>query len=241
MINLKDKNILLIGATGRVGASIAHTLDALDANITLIAKDEKRLDTLLSSLNLKSKHKTLCLDMCDIGLVEGLMKDALSLNVGKFDGLVYAAGVIPIMPIKNTTFKLLLDTMSVNFFAFVEFVRIFSNRKFHNLNSSIVALSSFAALSPDKGQIAYGASKGAMDSAVVAMAKELFKKQIRVNAIRPAIVRSDARLSPRESQLAEAMGGTIEPASIAEQVAFLLSDLSSGVYGRCFDVRGYLS
>ena len=35
--------------------------------------------------------------------------------------------------------------------------------------------------------------------------------------------------------------GLIDPNIIAEQIAFLISDCSSGVYGRCFDVKGYLS
>ena len=35
--------------------------------------------------------------------------------------------------------------------------------------------------------------------------------------------------------------GLIDPNILAEQIAFLISDYSSGVYGRCFDVKGYLS
>lgn len=240
MLNLKDKNILILGATGGVGKSVASTLDKLGARLVLSGRNTKRLDSILQSLSGKN-HLALPFDVREIEHIQSFMEDAIRLSGDKFDGLVYSVGVIPVMPIKNTTFDFLLNVMSVNFFAFVEFVRIFSNRKFHNKSSSIVTLSSFAGLNPDKGQLAYGASKGAMDSAIIAMAKELFSKEIRVNAIRPAIIQTDEALSERVSELVLAMGtGMINPDELATQVAFLLSEDSSGVYGRCFDVRGYL-
>ena len=54
-------------------------------------------------------------------------------------------------------------------------------------------------------------------------------------------MQSDRQLSEREKELVAMMQtGPIDPKILAQQIAFLLSDASSGVYGRHFDVRGYL-
>ena len=78
---------------------------------------------------------------------------------------------------------------------------------------------------------------------MIVMAKELYSKNIRVNAIRPSIVKCDEfNLNDTTKEIVDFMQtGPINPKNIAEQIAFLLSDCSSGVYGRCFDVKGYLS
>ena len=141
----------------------------------------------------------------------------------------------------NTSLELLQDVMTVNFFAFIEVVKAFVDEDTYNVNSSIVAVSNYASLGADKGQIAYGASKAAMDNSMPAIAKEIYHKGIRINSIRPAIVQSDKQLSEREKELVAMMQtGSIDPKILAQQIAFLLSDASSGVYGRHFDVRGYL-
>ena len=128
-----------------------------------------------------------------------------------------------------------------NFFAFIQAVRVFASEGIYNAKSSIVAVSNYASLGADKGQIAYGASKAAMDNALPAIAKEIYSKGIRINSIRPAVVQSDKEPSQRERELVAMMQtGAIDPEILAKQIAFLLSESSSGVYGRHFDVRGYL-
>ncbi|MDN5066830.1 SDR family oxidoreductase, partial [Aliarcobacter butzleri] len=128
---------------------------------------------------------------------------------------------------------------------FVEAVRLYADKRVSN-GGSIVVMSSYSSINGDKGQLAYSASKSAIDSSVVVMSKELYSKNIRVNAIRPAIIQGEdtnIELLPVSiKNIIEKMKiGLIDPNILAEQVAFLISDYSSGVYGRCFDVKGYLS
>lgn len=241
MLNLKDKKILVMGATGGIGRETAILLSKLGAKLVISGRDIDRLEELFNLLE-GIEHRKIVFDIKNIGDVSTFIKDIVEFDNIKLDGLVYSTGIIPTMPIKNTDYEFLHNVMLINYFGFAEMVRNFSSKKFSN-GGSIVALSSYASINGDKGQLAYSASKGAIDSSIVVMSKELFTKNIRVNAIRPAIVNcEELNLNDRTEQLVNLMQtGPINPKNIAEQVAFLLSDCSSGVYGRCFDVRGYLS
>lgn len=241
MINLKDKKILVLGATGGVGSSLAHVLDSYGASLVLSGRNIQKLDELISSLSSKG-HYAVPFDVRNIYGIGKFIKDVVDLDSKKLDGVVYSAATIPVVPIKNSDYDFMLDVMNINFFAFAEVVRHFSNRKNHNANSSVVVLSSYASINADKAQLAYAASKGAIDSSVVVMAKELFCRQIRVNSIRPAIIKTDEVLNQRQQEIVEAMQtGMIEQDKLSHHIAFLLSEASSGVYGRCFEVRGCLS
>ncbi len=241
MLNLKDKKILVMGATSGIGRETAILLSKLGAKLVISGRNIDRLDEVFNLLE-GNLHRRIPFDIKNINEVSTFIKDIVEFDNIKLDGLVYSTGLIPTMPIKNTDYKFLHNIMLVNYFGFAEMVRNFSNKKLSD-GGSIVALSSYASINGDKGQLAYSASKGAIDSSIVVMAKELFAKNIRVNAIRPAIVNcEELNLNDRTKELVNLMQtGPIDPKNVAEQIAFLLSDCSSGVYGRCFDVRGYLS
>lgn len=231
-----------MGATGTIGKATAIKISELGAKVVISAKSEEKLNNVFSLLNKNASHRYLSFDLQNLSQISDFINKLVEFDGHKFDGLVYSVGTAPIIPLKNTTYDILNNVMVVNFFSFVELVRCFSHKKISNPNASIVALSSYSSINPDIGRIAYAASKGAMDSSIIAMAKELHKKNIRVNAIRPAVVDDGIRdFSPRVLDLVNMMKtDAIDPKNLAEHIAFLLSDASSGVYGRCFDVRGYL-
>ncbi len=244
MLELNNKKILVMGASGNIGKKIAIKLSKLGAKVVISGRDEKKLKETLCELEGKG-HYSLVFDVKEVDKIMDFMKSILEIDNQKLAGLVYSAGIIPIHPIKNTTYSFLHDIMLVNYYAFAEMVRCYANKKISG-KGSIVVLSSYAAINGDKGQLAYSASKGAIDSSIIVMGKELYSKGIRVNAIRPAIVSSedvneDDLSSGIKDTINKMRTGPIDPENIAEQVAFLLSEYSSGVYGRCFDVRGYLS
>lgn len=244
MVNLTGKKILLMGASGGVGKATAIVLSKLGASVILSGRNKDKLDELLTLLE-GNNHHLVEFDIQNLDSIETFLQRIKDLDNKKLDGLVYSAGLIPIRPIKNTTSTFLDEIMRVNYYGFAEMVRCFSNKKISK-GGSIVALSSYAAINGDKGQLAYAASKGAIDSSVVVMAKELYSKNIRVNALRPANIAyenmdNDSLLDGTKEITQKMQTGAINPINIAEQIAFLLSDCSSGVYGRCFDIRGYMS
>ena len=244
MFNLENKKILVMGASGYIGRQIALILSSFGAKIILSGKNEETLNKTLLELH-GNGHYVAPFDVENINEISNFMKSLVSIDGNKLFGLVYCTGIFPIRPLKNTKTDFLNNVMLINFYSFIECVRCFSDKRVCEEKASIVSLSSIASSNGDKGQLAYSASKGAMDSSIKVLAKELSQKDIKINSIRPAA------LLPEEipfDNLAEAIQETIKQMrtgpitnkSIANQVAFLLSDYSNNITGQCFDVKGCL-
>jgi NAD(P)-dependent dehydrogenase (short-subunit alcohol dehydrogenase family) len=110
---------------------------------------------------------------------------------------------------------------------------------------SIVNLSSVAARMGAPGQyVDYAASKGAIDTFNLGLAKEVAAEGIRVNAIRPGIIDTDIHASGGIPDRAKTMAPMIpmlrpgSPDEVAQTIVWLLSDAASYVTGANLDVTG---
>ena len=106
---------------------------------------------------------------------------------------------------------------------------------------AVVMLSSVAATLGSAGEyVWYAASKGAVDSMTVGLARELAADKIRVNAVAPGIIATDIHPPGRLERLAPLtpVGRAGTPDEIAESVLFLLSDASSYTTGTVLRVSG---
>jgi NAD(P)-dependent dehydrogenase (short-subunit alcohol dehydrogenase family) len=110
---------------------------------------------------------------------------------------------------------------------------------------AIVMMSSAAARLGSPGQyVDYAASKGAIDTLTMGLAKELAAEGVRVNAIRPGLIDTELHASGGEPDRAYTLGRTVplgRPGTaeeIAEAVVWLLSDAASYVTGAILDVAG---
>lgn len=110
---------------------------------------------------------------------------------------------------------------------------------------TIVHMSSIASkLGGATGTVDYGASKGAIDSLTIGMAKELAGEGVRVNAVRPGLIDTEihanagdpTRIARLSSSIPMQRGGAAE--EVAEAVLWLCSDASSYVTGQLLDVAG---
>lgn len=110
---------------------------------------------------------------------------------------------------------------------------------------AIVNISSMAAILGSGGTyVDYAASKGAIDSLTVGLAREVAQQGIRVNGIRPGIIETDIHASggnpTRADDLAHTvpMGRAGKPEEIAEAAIWLASDKASYVTGSTINVSG---
>jgi NAD(P)-dependent dehydrogenase (short-subunit alcohol dehydrogenase family) len=110
---------------------------------------------------------------------------------------------------------------------------------------AIVNVSSGAARGGAPGEyVDYAASKGAIDTFTVGLAKEVATEGIRVNAVRPGVIYTEIHASggePRRVDRVKASvpmqrGGHVE--EVAHAIVWLLSDEASYVTGACLDVTG---
>jgi len=125
-----------------------------------------------------------------------------------------------------------------------EAVRRMSTRR-GGAGGAIVNLSSMAARLGAPGEyVDYAASKGAVDTMTIGLAREVAAEGIRVNAVRPGIIYTDIHASGGEPERVERMKSTVpmgrggEPGEVARAVLWLLSGEASFVTGAIVDVSG---
>jgi NAD(P)-dependent dehydrogenase (short-subunit alcohol dehydrogenase family) len=125
-----------------------------------------------------------------------------------------------------------------------EAVRRMSTRQ-GGAGGSIVNLSSAAArLGSPNEYVDYAASKAAVDTLTIGLAKEVGDEGIRVNAVRPGLIHTDIHASGGEPNRIERLAGTVpmKRGGTAEEVAaaivWLLSDEAAYVNGAIVDVTG---
>lgn len=244
MFNLRNKKILVIGASGTLGSNLISILSSLGVKLIIAGRDEERLQKLFSTL-VGEGHEIRVVDVLQVDKFAEFMQSCVSDGV-KLNGLVYVTGVFPYIPLRIQSLENLEYVMRVNFYGFVEAVKQFSKKTISEDKSSIVIFSSYAAINPGKSQLAYGASKAAVDNAVMVMAKELAKRKIRVNSIRPAEVEQEENvdenifIQDEVKELIKAQNGAIEKNQISKLVAFLLSDSAMYINGEHLDIKGLL-
>lgn len=242
-ITLTGQKILVTGASQGIGQASAVLLAELGAALVLVARNQSALEDLRRSLP-GSGHVVLPCDLSDHKQFGDLFAKACE-NGEKFTGFLHAAGIAPVLPLKALSSKVLHDVFDINFFSFMELTKYFIKPKF-STGGSIVAISSVSALAGWQGLSAYGASKGALISAVKSLAVELAPRKYRVNTIAPSNIKTEmlekmlAMLSDDEVAKVEAKQplGFGKPEDVANAAAFLLSSASSFITGTVLVVDG---
>ncbi len=177
------------------------------------------------------------------------MFNQLDEHFGTIDALVNNAGVLaPLSPVVNIDSQRIRRIFDVNvvgsFICAREAIRRMSTD--HNgQGGSIINLTSGAArLGAANDYVDYAASKAAIDTFTIGLAKEVATQGIRVNAVRAGFIKTEMHLSVGGSERFESLKHTIAmqrvglPEEIAEAILWLLSDRSSYCTGTILDVTG---
>ena len=169
--------------------------------------------------------------------------------LGRVDVLVNNAGLLAHFRVDALDADALAAVFQANVFSMFhcagEAVRRMSTAH-GGLGGAIVNLSSVASrLGGLAGGAAYAASKGAVDSFTLALAKEVGREGIRVNALRPGLIATEIHqahggLAQMERLAATAvpMGRSGSADEVADAVLWLASDAASYVHGAVIDVAG---
>jgi NAD(P)-dependent dehydrogenase (short-subunit alcohol dehydrogenase family) len=175
--------------------------------------------------------------------------DAVDRRFGPVTALVNNAGILGTpTPTAEITDALVTTVLRTNVVAPMLCVREAVRRMAPaggGRGGAIVNIGSIAArLGGFPGCAAYAASKGAIDSMTIGLAKELGPLNIRVNSVRPGLIETDILAGAAGVDAAKAtarhtvaLGGRIgQPEEVAALVLWLLSDAASYVTGAIYDV-----
>ncbi len=187
-------------------------------------------------------------DVADEAQVMDMFK-AVDERLGKLSALVNNAGVVDVAcRVDSMSVQRLRRMFDINllgsFFCAREAVRRMSTQH-GGQGGSIVNVSSVAAKLGGTGQyVDYAASKGAIDTMTVGLAKEVALEGIRVNAVRPGIIDTEIHASGGQPNRVQEMTpllpmkrpGTAE--EVAQAIMWLVSPLSSYTTGSFVDVTG---
>lgn len=170
-------------------------------------------------------------------------------RLGRLAALVNNAGVVDVKSdVADMSLARLQRMMNTNvvgsFLCAREAVRRMSTKR-GGAGGAIVNLSSVAARLGGPGQfVDYAASKGAIDSLTIGLAREVAGEGIRVNAVAPGIIATEIHASGGEPDRVERLGPAVPMgrAGTAEEVAapivWLLSDEASYTTGAILDIGG---
>jgi NAD(P)-dependent dehydrogenase (short-subunit alcohol dehydrogenase family) len=134
------------------------------------------------------------------------------------------------------------DLFQVNLFSLVEICKEVYKRMAISKGGnggSIVNVSSQVALFGGINLTPYSASKGAVNSFTISLAKELGPEGIRVNAVSPGLINNTENLEKQNEKIDQIpLGRRGEPSDVAELIAWLISNRSSFISGTIIPVHG---
>ncbi len=246
--DLKEKIILVTGATRGIGLEICKGLAEQNAHVVFSYREAKKeLAEEIKSKLLKtgaSDCTTICFDVTDVNS----MKDVISnfqKEHGIISGLVNNAGISKDQLALRLKLQDVQDTINTNLIGPIMLSSILSRGFLSAKNPSIVNISSVVGLMGNASQVSYAASKSGLIGMTKSIAREFASKNIRCNAICPGYIKTDMT----ESLTDDAKNNLIEkiplkkvasPEELTSLVNFLLSNASSYITGEVIKIDGGL-
>ena len=240
MNDLKNKNIIVTGATGGIGNLIIKKLDNLGANVLATGtKLEKLNDIKLKFPNIK----ILNFDISEMDKVEKFIDDATLQLGGNLDCIINNAGITQ----DNLAIRMTIDqwkkVIEVNLTSTFLLCKYSIKKMLKNKSGKIINITSVVGHTGNLGQSNYTASKAGIIAMSKSLAIEYAKKNININCISPGFIKT-AMTDKIEEKIKEAIISKIpsnklgEPEDVANAVLFLASNHSDYINGETIHVNG---
>jgi 3-oxoacyl-[acyl-carrier protein] reductase len=241
---LKDKNILITGASKGIGRTTAIELAKQGASLFLLSRDIEALNKLKTEIT-GMYNTPVKVFKADIKKNDDLkfVFDSLNQNKEYIDVLVNNAGIMSDSSLLTAKEEMIKDTFETNVLGSIAITQLALKSLIKRKGGSIIFLSSVIGTKGGAGQSIYSASKSALIGLTKSLSKELASLNIKVNAIAPGFITTDLTGKYTEEHTQKVIN-TIgmkragNPEEIANVIVFLSSNLSSYVTGQIIEVDG---
>jgi 3-oxoacyl-[acyl-carrier protein] reductase len=240
MQRFEGRVALITGASRGIGLAIAERIVAEGGSVVMTARKQEPLDAAVASLGPNAVGVA---GKADDAEHRAAVYALIAERFGKLDHLVNNAGINPAYgPLADVGVDVMRKTLEVNVIATLEWARDAVSSDLLGDGGSIVNISSISGVAAAPGIGFYGISKGALITLTLQLAAELAPR-IRVNAVAPAVIKTDFAKALYEGHEVEAAAGYPlkrlgEPADVAGPVAFLLSDDAAWITGQTIVIDG---
>ena len=238
MINFKNKNIIITGATGGIGGSLVKKFISLNGNVLGTGTKAEKLNQLEKE---NSGLKVKKFDISNHSKIEEFIENA-SNELGGLDVLINNAGVNVdnlSLRMKDEEWKKVIDVNLTSTFLLSKYA---IKKMLKNKFGRIVNITSIVGHSGNLGQSNYSASKAGIIGMSKSLAIEYAKKNITVNCVSPGFIVSDMTNNLPEkvkdhltSRIPMAILGNGD--DVSNCVAFLSSETTSYVTGETIHVN----
>ncbi len=238
------KTVLITGSSRGIGAAITRRLaESYKIVINYNNSKDEALKLLSEIRKINPMSIAIKADVSKEDEVDYLF-DTIEKNLGPVDILINNAGKSYIGLIQDMAFEKWQDLVNTNLNSVFLTCKRAIGPMVRKKNGVIINMSSIWGKEGAALEVAYSATKGAINSFTKALSKELAPSNIRVNAIAPGVVLTDMMkedFSERELNLIRediGMDRFANPKEIADLVAFLVSDEASYITGSIIDING---
>ena len=240
MINLKNKNIIITGASGGIGNSITKILSTEGANILASGTRTEKLNELKDNL---PNIKILKFDISQTDKIEEFIDNATKELGGSLDCIINNAGITQ----DNLAIRMSLSewkkVIDINLTSTFLMCKSAIKKMLKNKSGKIVNITSVVGHTGNLGQANYTASKAGIIAMSKSLAIEYAKKNININCISPGFIKT-AMTDKLDDKFKEAIIAKIPsarlgvPEDIANAVVFLCSNQSNYINGETLHING---
>jgi NAD(P)-dependent dehydrogenase (short-subunit alcohol dehydrogenase family) len=247
-LSFENRTYLVTGGGSGIGKGVATGLVAAGASVMIVGRNPDRLASAVKDIEVLKAAGSIRYEPTDITNEEETARavDAATAWHGRLHGVVHCAGgsetIGPITQIDSEAWRRTVD-LNVNGTMYV--LKHAARELVRGGGGSFVGISSIAASNTHRWFGAYGVTKSAVDHMMMLAADELGPSWVRVNSVRPGLIRTDLVVPITESpelsadyRLCTPLPRAGEVEDVANLAMFLLSDAASWITGQCINVDG---
>jgi 3-oxoacyl-[acyl-carrier protein] reductase len=238
-MNLKNKKILITGATGGIGKCLVKKFDSLGSSILATGTNLEKLKNLKNNFpNIKTKQ----FKLDNHSKIEEFI-ESCNTDLEKIDVLVNNAGITSdniSLRLGEEDWKKVIDINLTSTFLMCKFAL---KKMLKQKNGKIINITSIVGHTGNAGQSNYSASKAGIIGFSKSLAIEYAKKNININCVSPGFIKTEMTEKINEdfkkillSKIPSGNLGTGE--DVANCVSFLASELADYITGETIHVNG---